>query len=263
MGTGFYLFSFVAEVLEAGLFAVPRQGPYGLLAPVLVVLGFLALASEAGSPSKGFYLFRGYRSAWLSRETLLWSLFLPIAVLDWFLPNPFLRLLSVGFAVALMVSQGFILYQIKAVAGWHVPIMPVFFISSGFASGASLFLLIGGLAHVPLMLRTILIAMTAVSANLVIWLFYLYRSQSGVFAESTKSLRRPLYLILILGLGHGVPLCFLAVLAMGGRREAGHMFDTMLICTDLLMLAGVILQKRGILQRAAKMKAITIEAFSG
>lgn len=260
MGTGFYLFSLGAEVLEKGILTMSKQVPYGLLAPVLVALGFLALASEAGNPSKGFHLFRKFRSAWLSRETVFWSVFLPAAVLDWFIQNPFFRILSVATALALMVSQGLILYQIRAITGWNVPIIPILFISSGFTSGGGVVLLISGLTQSPLSLSTLIMVMIALSTNLVTWLIYLYWSRNTVFFEAIKNLRRPPSLIITVGLGHVLPLLLLLVLAKLGRFGAGAGFHIVTL-TGLVILLGVIVQKKAVVERASKIKPITIEAF--
>jgi DMSO reductase anchor subunit len=259
MGTGFYLFSLGVGVLEEGFLAMSKQVPYGLLAPVLVALGFLALASEAGNPSKGFHLFRKLRQAWLSRETFFWSIFLPIAVLDWLIPNLFFRIISVITALALMVSQGFILYQIRAIMGWNVPTIPALFISSGFTSGGGVALLISGLDQSQLSLSSIIIGIIALSVNLVIWFFYLYWSRKTVFCEAIKNLRQPLFLIITVGLGHILPLFLLSILAWLGRVNAGEFFHIVTL-TGLAILLGVIFQKKAIVERASKMKAIMIEA---
>lgn len=260
MGTGFYLFSLGAELLEKGIVAMSKQVPYGLLGPALVALGFLILAVEAGNPSKGFHLFRKFRSAWLSRETVFWSIFLPVAVLDWFIPNPFFRILSVGTALALMVSQGLILYQIRAITGWNAPIIPILFISSGFTSGGGVVLLISGLAQSPLSLSTIVIEMIALSTNLVIWLIYLYRSHNNVPGEAMRNLRRPPSLLITVGLGHVLPLLLLLVLGRLGHFEAAAWFHIVTL-TGLAILLGVIVQKKAVVERVSRTKVIMIEGF--
>ena len=258
-GTGFYLFSFLVTVLEQRPFAMSKHITFGLLAPVLVAMGFLALAMKEGRLSRGIYLFRNLRTAWLSRETFFFSVFVPVAILDWFIPNPVFRVISIAAALALMVSQGAILYQIRAITGWNVLFMPVLFISSGFASGGGVVLLIGGLTRSPLPLSTIIMGMAAISANLAIWLLYLFWFHSTAFREAIEKLRRPYSLIITIGIGHILPLVLLCSLAGLGYSVAEKPFPAETL-SGLAILLGVILQKKAIVLRASNMKAIIIEA---
>ena len=257
-GTGFYLFSFIVTVLEERPFVISKHITFGLIAPVLVAMGFLALGTEGGRPSRGIYLFRNLRQAWLSRETFFFSVFVPIAILDWIIPNPVFRVLSLAAALALMISQGAILYQIRAIMGWNVLFIPALFISSGFTSGGSVVLLLGGLTRSPLMLSTIIIEMTALSANAVIWLLYLYWIHRAAFREAIVRLRRPFALITIVGLGHILPLTFLFLLAVSGNPESKWPFVVETVI-GLAVLFGVILQKKAVVLWVSNMKAIIIE----
>ena len=256
-GTGFYLFSFVVMVLEEGAFAMSKQIPYGLIAPILVALGFLALTTDAGHPLRGFYLFRNLRWAWLSRETFFFSIFVPVAILDWVLPSLYFRILSVATALALMISQGLILYQIRAITIWNRPIMALLFISSAFASGGGVVLLIGGLTRSRLSQSTIVLEMIALSANLVIWLVYLYWFRSTAFWEATEKLRRPFGLIITVGLGHILPLVVLFLLAVWAGSEARGPFLIETV-SSLAIFVGVIVQKKNIVLGASHMKVMII-----
>jgi len=258
-GTGFYLFSFLVTVFEDRPFAMSKHVSFGLLAPVLVAMGFLALATKDGHPSRGIYLFRNLRRAWLSRETFFFSVFVPVAILDWFIQNPVIRGLSIAAALALMVSQGAILYQIRAITGWNVMFIPALFISSGLASGGGVVLLIGGLTRSPLPLSTIIMAMAAISVNLAIWLLYLYWFRGAAFREAIEKLRRPYSLMITIGLGHILPLVLLFSLAGLGYSVAESPFPAETV-SGLAILSGVILQKKAIVLRASNMKAIIIGA---
>lgn len=258
-GTGFYLFSFFAAFLEEGPFAVSKQVPYGLCALVLVFMGFLALAAKDGHPSRGFYLFRNLRQAWLSRETFFWTVFVSVAILDWLIPNAVFRIISLGAALALMISQGAILYQIRAITGWNVLVMPVLFISSGFVSGGGVVLFIGGSTRSPLALSTIIIGMAALSANLAIWILYLYGYRNDAFREATEKLRRSRSLIITVGLGHILPLALLCSLAWRNSFEAKPPFLAETV-SGLAILLGVIFQKKAVVLMASNMKAIIIGA---
>jgi len=258
-GTGFYLFSFLVTVFEDTPFAMSKPISYGLLAPILVTMGFLTLTTEAGRPSRGIYLFRNIRHAWLSRETFFFSVFVPIAILDLFIPNLVFRALSIASALALMSSQGSILYQIRAITTWNVLLVPVFFISSGLASGGGVFLLIGGLTGSPLILSAIITVMAALSANLAIWFLYLNWIPSITFRAAIERLRRPFAMITIVGLGHILPLTLLTILVMFGKAESKWTIYVETVM-GMAVLFGVILQKKALVLRASNMKAIIIEA---
>ena len=258
-GTGLYLVNFVAEFFQNGSSVVSRHAQLGLLGPILAILGFVALTTEAGHPTRGIHLFRNLRSAWMSRETLFWSLFVPAAILDWFIPSPFFRIVAVPSALALMVSQGLILYQMRAIRTWNMPVMPLFFISSGFISGTGVVLLIGGLIKLPLSLSTIVIGITTISVNLIIWLLYLTCFRCNDFLEATEKLRRPLSLIITVGLGHILPLVLLFLLAVWAGSEARGPFLLEAV-SGLAILLGVTFQKKAIVAKASQLKAITIEA---
>src|SRR4030067_2333253 len=180
-GTGFYLFSVFIMTLEDRPFAMSGQVPYSLLAPVLAAIGFFALTMKPGRPLRSIYLFCNLRQAWVSRETLLWGVFIPVAIIDWFIPGLFLRILTITVAFALMISQGAILYQIRAIPGWNVFVMPIFFISSGLASGGGVFMLIEGMTRSPLLLSAVVVALIAIIVHLAMWLLYLCRFHSAAF----------------------------------------------------------------------------------
>lgn len=258
-GTGFYLFSFLVTVLEERPFAMSKNISFGLLSPVLVTMGFLALSTEAGRPLRSIYLFRNLRRAWLSRETFFFSVFVPVAIIDWFIPNPVIRVISIAAAAALMISQGAILYQIRAITGWNMLVIPALFITSGFASGGGVVLLVGGLTRSPLLLSTILTGMAALSANLAIWLLYLYWFRSIAFREAIGKFRRPLSLIITVGFGHILPLVLLYSLTGWGHSEVDRPFFAETV-SGLAILLGVILQKKAIVLKASNMKAIIIGA---
>jgi DMSO reductase anchor subunit len=258
-GAGFYLFSYLVIVLEDRHLSLSRHIAFGLLAPILVIIGILALAIMEGRPSRAIYLFHNLRQAWLSRETFFLGVFIPAAILDWLIPNPIIRVISVAAALALMVSQGAILYQIRAITGWNVLFIPVLFISSGLASGGGVVLLIGGLTRSPLPLSTIIMAMAAISINLAIWLLYLYWFRGAAFREAIEKLRRPYSLMITIGFGHILPLVLLFSLAGLGYSVAESPFPAETV-SGLAILLGVISQKKAIVLRASNMKAIIIGA---
>ena len=255
-GTGFYLFSLIVMALEDSSFVLSKQVPYGFLAPVLAAIGFLALTTKPGRPLRGVYLFGNIRQAWVSRETLFWTLFIPVATLDWFIQNPVIRVIAIVLSLAFMISQGAILYQIRAISGWNVFIIPVFFLSSGFASGAGMYLLTGNLSRSSVTLSTILIVLAILSINLVIWLLYLYLYRSKAYREAMERLRRPLNLFITISLGHILPAILLFLFIVWGNESERHFFAEIVV--GVAVLLGIIIQKMAIVISASNMKTILI-----
>ncbi|MCC6543252.1 MAG: hypothetical protein IT392_01965 [Nitrospirae bacterium] len=258
-GTGFYLFNIFIIVLEDRTIALSRHIPYSLLAPVLAAMGFFALTMKPGRPLRSIYLFRNLRQAWVSRETLLWGVFIPLAIFDWYMPGMILRILTIVAAFSLMISQGAILYQIRAIMGWNLLVMPIFFISSGLASGGGVFLLVKGMTRSPLMSGPMIIAMIAVIANLAMWLLYLCRFRSAVFRKALYKLRRPLNLSVTIGIGHLLPVFLLCSFIGWNYYEPESLFLAEIVC-GAAVLVGIIFQKMAIIISASNMKAVVIEA---
>ena len=61
---------------------------FKLIAPALVILGFLSLAGEVGRPSRFYHVFRNLTTSWISRETLIAIFFVfisskPTVIMDY------------------------------------------------------------------------------------------------------------------------------------------------------------------------------------
>lgn len=256
-GAGFYLLSFLTMILEGGTTAMSDPISFGLLAPILVGLGFLALTIEAGRPSRAPYLLRHVLDSWISREALAGAIFVPAAMLDWLLPLPALRVLAVVAALGLIISQGFILYRARAVAAWNVPIMPLVFLSSGFASGGGLVLLVAGLEKVPMIRALPIMGLICMVLNLVVWLLYLRWSRTAPYQFATKALRHPTTVIFTVGLGHAVPLLLL-ILLMQYADPGANLHHMLAALSGLTMISGVVVQKTGIILSAGYTRGIVL-----
>lgn len=256
MGTGLYLVGALISVLPGS--TIPETllwtAVFKLLGPVLVSLGFLALTTEAGRPLRGINLFRHLRRSWMSRETLAGAVFIPAAIADWLLPHPILRALAVAGAIALMISQGFIVYRSKGVTAWSVPYMPVFFVTSAFAMGYGLVWLttLGG---VTIGSGVALIGLASILLNLVVWLLYL-RQPDEEFQRAVKGLCQPDTLFLIVGGGHLLPALLIALqLAFGPGSVAQAVVASV---AGLAMVAAGVSQKAGIILEAGYLRAIRL-----
>ena len=257
-GTGFYLLSILATILTGGASAVSKPIVFGLLAPLLIGIGFLVLTIEAGRPLRGRYLFRQVWHAWISRETLACAIFVPAVILDQLFPHLIFRLVAVVAALGLMISQGFIVYCARAVTAWNVPIMPLLFLSSGFASGGGLVLLVAAFGWLPFGQGLAVVALICVVLSLVVWVLYLRWSRSVAFQLATKDLRRPIALIVSVGLGHIVPLLLLLIVigvSAGREFQVPHIVGGL---SGLAMIVGGLSQKAGIIMDAGYTREITL-----
>lgn len=263
IGTGLYLVDLLLLQPPGPdwLQSLIRSAPIKLLGPVLVGFGFLALTSEAGRPMRGVNLFRHLRRSWMSRETLAAAIFIPAAGLDWLLPNPVLRAIAAAAALALLLCQGFIVYRARGVTAWNNPLMPVFFATSGFATGSGLAILMIALynsafaqgiqANIPLGL----VGLVSAVLNGLVWLVYLRTTGDG-FQKATVALRRPDRLALIIGVGHLLPVMLLAAGWFAGASGGFLLFIQVL--SGAALVFGGVSQKFGIIIEAGYLRPINL-----
>lgn len=259
MGTGFYLLGLLVVALYDG--DVPQSiafnAVFKLLGPALASLGFLALTTEAGRPLRGHHLFRHLRRSWMSREALAGAIFIPAAVADWLLPHPALRALATLGAVGLLVSQGFIVYRARGVTAWNVSLMPLFFVTSGLASGGGLVLL-PPLNEPALRRGFVAIELILIVLNLMVWFLYLRRSDE-TFLRATKNLRRPNAVILTIGMGHLLPALLLTLVwVIPDPNAGGGLRVVAAAVAGLAVIVGGVLQKAGIILEAGYLRPIVL-----
>jgi phenylacetyl-CoA:acceptor oxidoreductase subunit 2 len=263
MAAGFYLLSSLVTIPQSGTLGLPQSVGFKLLAPVLVSLGFLALTTEAGWPLRGRHLFRHLRRSWMSRETLAGVLFVLAAVLDWLFPHPILWILAAAAAMGLMISHGFIVYRVRGVTAWNVPFIPLFFLTSGFATGSGLVLL-AALGKLTLGMGPVVIGLICVVLDLVVWLLYLHWSGDVAFREATEALRRPNSLIFTVGIGHLLPILLLLLLLVAPGIGARVGLERIVAAlAGLAMIAGGMSQKAGIIRKAGYLRGIVLEGLKG
>jgi DMSO reductase anchor subunit len=258
-GAGFHLFSVIVPTLGNVAFFYSNTFFLKLLGPILVTVGLMILPIEAGRSSRSFHLIRQLKKSWISREIFFYVIFLLAVLIDYFSPSVPLYLISVGGALGVMISQGFIVYDSKAVTAWNRLAVPWFFLSSGIASGAgvALFLSIKGLIH--LSQPFLMAAMFGLAANFIIWIIYLFLPGHGdrAFRSATHPLRRPISLIAILGFGHCLPFgLILFILAAGLDGIGEHHLSYLTILSAVLVIIGVSMQKTALLHQASGKRSI-------
>ncbi|MCP4415630.1 MAG: dimethyl sulfoxide reductase anchor subunit [Chloroflexi bacterium] len=251
--TGLYLIGLLALASGAWETAV-----FKWLSPLLTSLGFLALTVEAGRPLRSRYLLRHLRRSWMSREALAAAIFIPLALLDWFIPNIVLQSIAAIAAAGLTVSQGFMIYRSPGVASWSVWPMPFLFIASGFAAGGGLALALAGwqVRIIPELLLSI--TQVSIVLNLAAWLVYLYVPRTSEFQTATASLRTRASMGTIIGIGGVLPLLILIWLAVGSSVDN----QILAALAGLSVITGHVTQKAGIVLKAGYLRGITLRMRS-
>ena len=257
MGVGFYVLSPLVASWKDGAFDTRHHLLCELLAPVLVCLGFIAVAIEAGRPLRGLNLFRRLGNSWMSRETLVGGIFVCTSFLNCVFPHQVLWALAALAALGLLISQGFVVYRAKAIAAWNVPVMPLIFITSGFATGFGLMLMLAPLGCFTVSRELMLTGLICIFSSLAAWFLYLYRSHDPAFRESTEALRRPKAMLLIVGLGHVIPALLMLLLVLG-MIDAFIEFQYVMALAGSTIVAGGVYQKTGIILKAGYKRQIAL-----
>jgi formate-dependent nitrite reductase membrane component NrfD len=194
----------------------------------------------------------------MSRETLSLAVFVSAVLLERVYPHSVLRVLAVSSAVLLMVSQGFILYRARAVAAWNVPVMPLLFLSSGLASGSGVLLMAAEGGEESLAAPASL-GLLCAALNAAFWLVYLNGSRSADFLLSTEAMRRPLALVVTVGIGSVVPMLLLLMLFdIPGLRGGKPSGETIAALSGLALLAGTAAQKVWVVRKAGYLREIVL-----
>ena len=259
-GAGFYLLSVFNMILERERSIMIYPVSFGMLAPVLMGLGFTLLITEAGRPSRSRYVLFHLQRAWISRETLAFAFFAPAVIFDHCFPHPIFKVCAALSALFFMVAQGFILYSSRALPAWNVSIIPIFFISSGLASGAGLALLLAASGRLVIEGGLELLSMACIIWNLIVWFFYLQWSNTIDFRSAIKALYRPLIMLISIVFGHAFPILILLLLQIPAFPEMGKMFQGVFaMVSGLAIITGVTAQKASIVLSSGFTRKITLK----
>ncbi len=246
----FSLWNLPGSLAGFSLDAVNFRHLTGLLGPILVGIGLLSVAAEAGRPFRGFNVFRNAVNSWMSRESVFAMGFIVLAGLDTvLLAHPAVQTLAGLAGLGVAISQGMILRNSKGVPAWSVPIMPHHFVASALATGMGGYLVITPLINPELLLSPTpyLVGTGLIALSLTLWLLYLSgEPHTATFSHSIAVLKRPSYLAGIVGLGHVLPaLILLSALAFPERPMA------LPVLAGLAMLAGGLIARIALIMKAA------------
>ncbi len=228
---------------------VSMQQWTGLVGPLLVIAGLLSVAAEAGKPMRGLNVFRNIGRSWMSRESMFAMMFVILAAADailWY--SPVMQSVAALAGLGVTISQGLILSKAKGVPAWNVPIMPLYFFTSGLVAGA------GGLLVLAYLMGktgvslggTIVPALAIIALDLVVWRRYLAtRPRTATFLRSVAVLRDPVRWWGIVAFGHLLPAALL--FAVWGIPNAA----ALLPMAGLAMFAGGLIAKAALITKAA------------
>jgi DMSO reductase anchor subunit len=248
LGAGLYVMAALAA--ETGHPASLRVAAW--LGPLLVLAGFVAVATEAGRPLRGPRVLARVRTSWMSRELWLGGVFAVAAAGTLAVDGRAPRVLALAAAVALALAQGQILRQARGVAAWAVPPMPAVFLTSALVSGGGLLLLLEAWTARPpdSLLGAMLVVLIV---HVAVWSVFLSWSQEPAFVEGVRPLRDTAtgwdslvrsYLLpsLVVALAIAVP-------ALGRPLAAA---------AGLLMVAGQVATKAALIRKAGQLRPITL-----
>ncbi len=256
---GFYLLYLLMASFRINAPGVCQTNGLIILAPIMVVMGFLGLTVEVGRPMRSRYIFNN-RHSWMTLEAIAGTIFVSGVILDWFSPHIVIHIITAVAAVMFLISQGFIVYRARAVTAWNVSLMPVLFISSSLTMGIGMVLLLVAMGFFTLGYDMVVIGLTCIVLNLLLWFFYLYRYKDKEFRKSTKAMRRAYTLIVVAGIGHMLPILLLFLLLvllsfdMGDKNK--HIASAI---AGLAIIVGGASQKSGIILQCGYLRGIVLE----
>lgn len=247
LGAGLY----VVAALATGFGSSATLWVASWLGPLLVLAGFVAVATEAGRPFRGPRVLVRVRTSWMSRELWLGGVFALGAAGTLAVDGRGLRVLAAVAAVAFALAQGQILRHARGVAAWAVPPMPAVFLTSALVSGAGLLLVLETwTGHPPAPL--IGTALVTLITHLCAWSVFVSWSRDEAFVRGVRPLREGSSAVAIVG-GYLVP-SLLAALAIAlpplGRPLA--------VLAGVLMVAGQVSMKTTLIRKAGQLRPISL-----
>ena len=161
--------------------------------------------------------------------------------------------------LSFIVSQGFIVFSARAIPAWNVSIMPFFFVSSSFASGAGVALILAASERLLISYSLVLFSLIFAIINLVIWFFYLRCSSATDFQSATMPLRRPSMMFFTIVFGHAFSILILFLFQIRSHIGMESSFPyTLITISGLAIIIGVAAQKAGVVLSAGYTRKIVL-----
>lgn len=249
LGAGFY----VVAVAASGFHPSPAVMLGSWLGPLLVLLGFAAVAAEAGRPFRGGRVLTRIGTSWMSRELWIGGVFVVCAVADLLSPWRPYRVIALGAGLGLALAQGFILRRARGVVSWNVPLIPATFLLSAVVSGAGGFLLAetvsGRRPTAPVLVATLFL----LAGALLAWVRYLTWSDESTFIRAVSALSEGRASLLIARGGYLLPFLLVAI-AVGVPAISAPA----ILLAGALMVGGQLYIKARLILRAGSLRPITL-----
>ncbi len=249
LGAGWYVVAVLAAGFERSLAVTAASWA----APVLVLVGFAAVAAEAGRPLRGPRVLMRLRTSWMSRELLIGIAFVLLVAADLAFPLRLHRAQASVAAVLLALAQGFIVRRARGVTAWDVPLMPLLFLLSALVSGAGAYLLVEVAAGRPPRSAQVGAVLALVVVAFVVWARYLTWTSEDSYTRAVAPLREGRSALVIDGAGHGLPL-LLGLLALAAPAVAHPLLGV----AGALLIAGQVYAKARLILAAGRLRPITL-----
>lgn len=249
LGAGWYVVAGLAAGFErsAGVTAASWA------APALVLVGFAAVAAEAGRPRRGARVLMRVRTSWMSRELLLGIAFVLLVAADLAFPLRLHRAQAMAAAVLLALAQGFMVRRARGITAWDVPLMPLLFLLSALLAGSGAYLLVETSAGRPPIPAVIAVTLLLIVVGLVVWARYLAWMSEDVYRRAVAPLREGSAAVVIVGAGYGLPL-LLGLVALAAPAAAGFLTGL----AGALLVAGQFYAKGRLIRAAGRLRPITL-----
>ena len=245
-GAGFYSFSFLALILSSDRSKQSQTIAFPLVAMLMILLGFLAVATEAGRPQRSRYLLHQLRNSWMSVEVLNGIIFVVFVAIHIFLPHRLVMVLAAITALWLLLIQGLMVYRCRAVTAWNLPIIPILFLASGLCLGFGFWLVWMAAGKATFSLLILIVGLSLLVINSAMWVNYLFRQRDNSLRNATKPLRQSLTLTITLGFGSCLAILLVLFLILSITFHLETIYSN-----RLSFFAGTAILAGGFYQRAA------------
>ena len=244
-------------------FAAAQSAWWKLLSVSPACLGFAGVLVESARPLRGIYLLHRLRTSWMSREVLAGMIFISAAAADILFPRKGFTFVAAPAAAALIVTQGFMLYTARAVPPWNKALTPLLIAVSALTNGFGFLMFTSPWFDADFARKTTLTGLVLLVFNLGIWLAYLYQTPGKDFRRATQALRSPASRVMVVGLGHAVPIFWLIVLSPTTSVEKYTVSPLACIIVGLLVWSGAAYQKAVLVLKCSYLNGLSWRETNG
>ncbi len=202
-GTGLLLFVTLQVWLGADAYR------YTLPATVLILLGLGLVWLEIGRPLRSLNVFRNPFTSWMSRESIVALMLLPLGFLSFFTHSLSIITITTMIAMLFLYCQARILKASMGIPAWRVPQIVPLILSTGLTEGLGLLLVLDSILLPDFSLTRLFfdIAIILLLARMVFWHRY-WRAVNNAAPQQAINALNTAYPVFFL-LGFLAPLALL------------------------------------------------------